>query len=101
MQADGRSLDDKRNKIEANDIPDIVSRYQNLSAETLRSRTDKSFLVPVQEIRDNKYDLSINRYKEVVYEEKTYAAPASIIAEIETLDSQRAVLLNQLKEMLG
>ena len=101
MQADGRSLDDKRNKIEANDIPDIVSRYQNLSAETLRSRTDKSFLVPVQEIRDNKYDLSINRYKEVVYEEKTYAAPTTIIAEIETLDKERAILLKQLKEMLA
>jgi len=101
MTTDGYSLDDKRNPIASNDIPDIVTRYQNLSVETARSRTDKSFLVPVQEIRDNKYDLSINRYKEVVYEEKTYAAPVTIIAEIEALDTQRAELLKQLKVMLG
>ena len=78
----------------------INSPFRGLGVD-LGARTDKSFLVPVQEIRDNKYDLSINRYKEVVYEEKSYAAPASIIAEIETLDSQRAELLKQLKEMLG
>jgi len=99
MTADGYSLDDKRNPIEANDIPDIVARYHKRSTET-GTRNDKSFLVPMQEIRDNKYDLSINRYKEVVYEEKTYAAPATIISEIETLDKQRAALLKQLKEML-
>ena len=58
-----------------------------------RSRTDRSFLVPVQEIRDNKYDLSINRYKEVVYAEKTYASAAEIIREIEGLDAERAVRL--------
>jgi len=78
----------------------VVSRYKNRSNENGK-RTDKSFLVPVKEIRDNKYDLSINRYKEVVYEEKTYAVPAAIIAEIEELDSQRADLLKQLKTMLG
>lgn len=70
MQADGYSLDDKRNPTESNDLPDIVCRFKNIKTETNRSRTDKSFLVPVQEIRDNKYDLSINRYKEVVYEQK-------------------------------
>lgn len=100
MQADGFSLDDKRNPIENNDIPDVISRYRNRSNEQ-GTRTDRSFLVPVKEIRDNKYDLSINRYKEVVYEEKTYAAPDTIIAEIEELDSQRAELLKQLKTMLG
>jgi len=100
MQADGLSLDDKRQPIEANDIADIISRYHNIGSEGNRSRTDKSFLVPVQEIRDNKYDLSINRYKEVVYEEKVYAAPADIIAEIENLDRERTELLEQLKGML-
>jgi type I restriction enzyme M protein len=99
MTADGYSLDDKRNPIDANDIPDIVTGYHKCGSET-GARTDKSFLVPVQEIRENKYDLSINRYKEVVYEEKSYAVPATIIAEIEALDTQRAVLLKQLKEML-
>ncbi len=101
MQADGYSLDDKRNPIEANDIPEIVTRFQNLKAEANRTRTDKSFMVPVKDIRDNKYDLSINRYKEVVYEEKVYEKPAVIIEQIETLDKERADLLKQLKSMLA
>ncbi len=101
MQADGYSLDDKRNPIEANDIPDIVARFHNLQSETKRSRTEKSFMVPVKEIQDNKYDLSINRYKEVVYEEKVYDKPEVIIEQIETLDKERADLLKQLKVMLA
>jgi type I restriction enzyme M protein len=101
MQADGFSLDDKRQPVETNDIPEIVSRYHNLKAENQRSRTDKSFMVPVKEIQDNKYDLSINRYKEVVYEDKTYEKPATIIAQIEALDQERADLLEQLKAMLA
>jgi type I restriction enzyme M protein len=106
MHADGLSLDDKRQPIEANDISDIVTRYHSLSGslsevEMKRSRTDKSFMVPVKEIQDNKYDLSINRYKEVVYEEKTYEKPLVIIGQIETLDKERADLLKQLKAMLA
>jgi len=101
MKADGLSLDDKRQPVEANDIAEIVSRYHDLKSETGRSRTDRSFMVPVQEIRDNKYDLSINRYKEVVYEEKTYDKPSVIISQIEALDQERAALLNELKTMLG
>jgi type I restriction enzyme M protein len=100
MQADGLSLDDKRQPIEANDLLDIVARFQNLAAETNRARTDKSFLVPIAEIQANKYDLSINRYKEVVYEEKTYEKPAVIINQIEQLDKERSELLEQLKAML-
>jgi type I restriction enzyme M protein len=101
MQADGYSLDDKRNPTEANDISDIIARFQNMDQENTRARTDKSFLVPVSEIRDNKYDLSINRYKEVIYEEKVYEKPAVIIEQIEALDQERAELLKQLKEMLA
>jgi type I restriction enzyme M protein len=101
MQADGFSLDDKRNAIEANDIPDIVARFHKLKDESKRKRTDKSFMVTVKEIRDNKYDLSINRYKEVVYEEKTYEKPEVIIGQIEALDKERADLLKQLKAMLA
>lgn len=101
MKADGLSLDDKRQSIEANDIPDIVQRYHKLEAEDKRKRTDNSFLVPVAEIIANKYDLSINRYKEVVYEEKSYETPAVIISQIENLDKERAYLLKQLKSMLA
>lgn len=100
MTADGLSLDDKRNPIQDNDIPDILKRWDNLKAESKRVRTDKSFMVPLKEIRDNNYDLSINRYKEVVYEQKEYELPDVIIAQIEKLDEQRKKLLIELKNML-
>jgi len=100
MKADGYSLDDKRSPVTKNDIPDIINRYHQLADEVGRARTDRSFLVPADEIRENKYDLSINRYKEVVYEEVQYEAPATIIAQIEQLDAERRELLAQLKEVL-
>jgi type I restriction enzyme M protein len=100
MTADGLSLDDKRNPIQDNDIPDIIKRWDNLKSENKRERTDKSFMVPVNEIRDNNYDLSINRYKAVVYDHKEYELPITIIAQIEQLDIERNELLNQLKKNL-
>jgi type I restriction enzyme M protein len=100
MNADGLSLDDKRNPIQDNDIPDIIKRWDNLKAESKRERTDKSFMVPVKEIRENNYDLSINRYKEVVYEQKEYELPSVIIEQIEQLDEERQELLQELKKML-
>ena len=101
MQVDGFSLDDKRQPIEANDLPDVVKRYLHLKDEKRRTRTDQSFLVPVEEIRDNKYDLSINRYKEVVYEDKVYEKPTAIIKQIEDLDKERAKLMSELKKLLA
>ena len=100
MEADGYSLDDKRNEIKENDIPDLLSRYHNINAEGDRVRTEKSFLVPFNEIKENEWDLSINRYKEIVYEEIQYAAPSEIIKDIETLDKERNQALSALKEML-
>lgn len=100
MRADGYSLDDKRNEIKDNDIPDILQRYHDRKKETKRARTDQSFMVPVAEIEKNDWDLSINRYKEIVYEEIEYAAPAVIIKEIETLDAERKKALGDLKKML-
>ena len=88
MEADGYSLDDKRNEIKENDIPDLLNRYHNLVNESERARTDKSFLVPFDEIKSNDWDLSINRYKEIIYEEIEYAAPTEIIKDIETLDQE-------------
>ena len=101
MEADGYSLDDKRNEIKENDIPDLLNRYHNLADESNRARTEKSFLVPFDEIKDNEWDLSINRYKEIIYEEIEYAAPSEIIKDIETLDQERNQALTALKEMLG
>lgn len=102
MQADGYSLDDKRQPmpISQNDIPDIVARWHHRGAEIGRARTEQSFLVPVAEIRGNNYDLSINRYKEVVHEQKQFDSPEVIIAQIEALDKERRELLNELKSMV-
>ncbi|EAC4354688.1 SAM-dependent DNA methyltransferase [Listeria sp. FSL L7-0233] len=86
MQADGYSLDDKRNVITDNDIPDIIARYKDRGYELDRKRTDTSFMVPLEEIVENDYDLSINKYKEVIYEEIEYEEPESILREIEKIE---------------
>lgn len=101
MKADGYSLDDKRNPIEANDIPDIVGRFGNREAELERKRTEKSFLVPVEEIRNNNYDLSINRYKETEYEEVQYEDPKVILASIKQLEDEIVEGLAELEALLG
>ncbi len=100
MQADGFSLDDKRSPIKDSNIPDIIERFKSRDQETERSRTEQSFLVPFDEIKGNDWDLSINRYKEVVYEQVDYAPPTQIIAEIELLDAERIQALRMLKELL-
>jgi type I restriction enzyme M protein len=100
MQADGYTLDDKRAEIKDSDIPDIVARYHNRHSETSRKRTDKSFLVPFAEIEANEWDLSINRYKEVVYEEVSYAQPSAIISDIKQLDKERTEALTLLENLL-
>ena len=53
MQADGYSLDDKRNPTKENDIPEILQRFHNLKGEVNRERTEQSFLVPFEEIKGN------------------------------------------------
>lgn len=100
MQADGFSLDDKREPIKDNDIPDIIERFHNLGAEKDRARTEKSFMVPVQEIIDNDYDLSINKYKEIVYEKVEYPPTSELIAEIKDLNEQIAKGIAELEAML-
>lgn len=101
MKADGYSLDDKRNPIEANDIPDIVKRFGNWDAERERKRTEKSFFVPVDEIRNNAYDLSINRYKETEYEEIQYEDPKVILASIKQLEDEIVEGLEELELLIG
>lgn len=100
MQADGYTLDDKRSETKDNDIQDIVTRYHNLGAEADRKRTDKSFLVPFEDIKANDWDLSINRYKEVVYNEVTYAQPAVIIQDIKNLQEENKQKLLILEALL-
>lgn len=100
MKADGFSLDDKRTPTKENDIPDAIARFLNRANETERARTEQSFTVPKKEIAENGYDLSINKYKEVAYEQKIYAKPVEIIANIQKLDEERKVLLNELNIIL-
>ena len=102
MQADGYSLDDKRTpQPDKSDLDDILKRWQKRSAEKKRSRTDKSFLVPKAEIAENDYDLSINRYKEVVYEAVEYDPPKVILKRLADLDDEIAKGRKELEGMLG
>lgn len=100
MKADGYSLDDKRQEISDNDIPDIISRFNNLDAEAGRKRTDQSFFVPVEDIVANDYDLSINKYKEVVYEKVEYEPTDVIMSKIEAIESEIQTEFAELKKLL-
>jgi len=100
MQADGFSLDDKRVAIEDNDIPDIVARFAAPDAEVSRERTDKSFFVPVQEIVDNGYDLSINKYKKTIVEKVDYPPTKEIMVELFAAEERIAAGLRELEAML-
>ena len=100
MQADGFSLDDKRNEVQENDIPDIIERFHHLDGEKERKRTEQSFFVPKQEIIDNGYDLSINKYKEIEYVPVEYPPSEEIIANIEALELEIQKNLAELKDML-
>ena len=100
MTADGYSLDDKRNPIDENDIPDIIERFSNLDKENDRKRTEKSFFVPKKEIVDNDYDLSINKYKEIVYEKVEYEKPEIILQKLEELSKSIDEKMKELKVML-
>ncbi len=101
MQADGFSLDDKRDSVEENDIPDVIERWKNRDPKKDTDRKSKAFFVPVQEIVDNKFDLSINRYKEIEYEEVKYDPPQVILDQLETLEAEIAGDLKELRGMLG
>jgi type I restriction enzyme M protein len=91
MQADGFSLDDKRTEQpDKNDLPDILKRWGKRKPETKRKRTDQSFMVPKSEIAENDYDLSINRYKEVIYEAVEYDPPKVILKRLAKLEAEIA-----------
>lgn len=100
MKADGFSLDDKRSPISENDIPDVVSRYHNLKGEESRSRKEQSFFVPVEEIRQNNYDLSINKYKEIEREKVEYEPVADILTRLEKTEGEYLKSYSELYKML-
>lgn len=111
MKADGFSLDDKRDAVEHNDIPEIISLYKDIFGEAKQNtktndRTQKQFLVDVKEIRKEDYSLSFNLYQEIVYEEVKYDKPEDIIngnkdrKGIRELDKERAELMKALEGLL-
>ncbi len=123
MQADGYSLDDKRNpldpsKHETNNLPDVLTKWRALvsplphageggpqgrvreGGEAARARTTQSFQVPKSEIAANDFDLSINRYKEVVHEAMHYDPPQKILAELKALEAEIMRGMEELEEML-
>jgi len=101
MQADGYSLDDKRQEIEDNDIPDIIARFKNLEQEEGRKRTEKSFFVPVEEIQQNGYDLSINKYKEIEYVPVEYPSTSELMTKLDELNMEFNSDMEKLRELLG
>lgn len=119
IQAEGISLDDKRTPLlpeeklgalptetlseeehAKNNLPDVLARWKNLESEESRERTAQSFFVPKEEIAANDYDLSLNRYKETVYEEVDYDPPKEILERIAKLDEAIAQGRKKLEGML-
>ena len=100
MKADGFSLDDKRQPVAENDIPDIIQRFHSQENEKERKRTEQSFFVKKEEIIGNGYDLSINKYKQVEYTAKEYPPTSEIIEELEKRHQRIGEQLRILKEML-
>lgn len=122
MKSDGFSLDDKRSPVEQNDIPDIIRRFLSIGQtppvtkgdiplkegdnaddilnEEGRARTEQSFFVPKQEIADNGYDLSINKYKKVEYVPVEYPSTTEIMADLHELEMEITAGLAELEEML-
>ena len=100
MKADGFSLDDKRTEVADNDIPDIIHRFHHLEEEAGRDRAQQSFFVPRQEIADNDYDLSINKYKKVPYTPVAYPPTSEIMADLHRLEQEITAGLQELEGML-
>ena len=121
MQADGWSLDDKRQPLlpeatlgpvpeaalteaehDRNNLPDTLARWRARDgAERDRKRTAQSFCVPKAEIEAAGWDLSLNRYKEVVREEVAHRAPKAILAELRRLEDEIRDGMARLEEMMG
>jgi len=101
VQDDGFSLDDKRLEIDQNDLPDLLGRWKTRDPRKDTDRKTKAFFVPVKEIRDKNYDLSINRYKEIVYQEEKYDPPKVILGRMMVLEKEIDAVMGELERMLG
>lgn len=100
MQMDGYTLDDKRERIKENDLPDIVKEWKARGKSKNDDRKIKHFFVPVKEIIENGYDLSIKGYKEIDYQPTKYEKPDKIISRIEEIEKDIQKGINNLKDLL-
>lgn len=97
---DGFSLDDKRQPVEGSDIPDCIGKWNNRFEVENNDKTQKHFTVDKSEIVANNFDLSINKYKEIVHKEEEYEAPSVIISKMKTLENEIISNIEELVEML-
>ena len=120
VSADGWSLDDKRTpaldeeklgptpdqRLSAeehttNNLPDVLARWAERDrSERKRARTEQSFCVSKEELAAEGYDLSLNRYKEILHEKETHRLPAEIFADIEKLENEIRAGLGELREVV-
>lgn len=102
MDSDGYSLDDKREKIGdgTGDLTDILEKWFAREKAKKNDRKAKHFFVPVKHIQDNKYDLSINRYRETEYEEATFDSPHDIMKRLRSLDKEVSRDMDELEAIL-
>ena len=101
VENDGYSLDDKRDPIPGSDLPDLVAKWRKRSVKKMQDRTATCFFVPKADIAGNKYDLSINRYREIKYEAQQYDPPKAILGKLRELETGIMNDLDELEEMLG
>ena len=101
MQADGYSLDDKREEVEENDIPDIITRFSNLEAEKERSRKEKSFMVSKEDIAKNGYSLRMKEYKEIEYQKIEYPSSEELLNDVDALKDELVASLQELRGLLS
>ncbi len=104
LQADWFSLDDKRNKIENDDIPDCMAKYKEIilwrKFDAISEKADKWFFVDKKEIVENKYDLSLSKYKKIDYVAVKYEKPETLIADIRKLESEIITWIDELEKMI-
>lgn len=97
MEADGFSLDDKRTFIDGQgDIPDLLDKFNKRNKENPTNRKKKYFYVPIKEIKDKDWDLSISKYREIEYEEVKYESPEKLKKKILELEEE---IIKSLKEL--
>ena len=101
VEADGFSLDDKRNPVDANNLPDCLTRWQSRDPRTDTDRKEKAFFVAVKHVREANYDLSVNRYRERVYEEEEFDPPKMILRRMKMINDEITDDLAELEEMLA